>query len=343
MPEKMNNRDFIEWFRTTDDTTAINPDHIRKLRELAGISFNVRWDIMCDLASLRVTVREQDEELTEYRENYPKMTQKVIDDTMAIRQQAEEIQRLTEKRETADEKENGFRFGPWRCFQCNAVFTDRTAALAHFGDDSSEVPACSRGHRLIPLERERQLRLENEQQSEEIAAHERSDAEVLRISREALGTPDVHSPQEGAERMARKIAELRICLEPGKASGIVDAVFRIAREKCGRTGYEAHHALTDITRAMDSQVEKIAALWEALDRLVSYSPAPQPLQNTQELHRDTKRLDWLEKQRYGCWGVKPNPMQDGWQMAIETGGNSFGGSSARAAIDTAMAEGQEKP
>jgi len=32
----------------------------------------------------------------------------------------------------------------WRCFHCNAIFTDEEKAAEHFGDSSSELPLCSR-------------------------------------------------------------------------------------------------------------------------------------------------------------------------------------------------------
>lgn len=30
----------------------------------------------------------------------------------------------------------------WRCFHCDEVFTDRTAARRHFGDVLDDMPAC---------------------------------------------------------------------------------------------------------------------------------------------------------------------------------------------------------
>jgi hypothetical protein len=34
----------------------------------------------------------------------------------------------------------------WRCFHCDAVFTDEDAARAHFGRNEFEDAACQRGH-----------------------------------------------------------------------------------------------------------------------------------------------------------------------------------------------------
>lgn len=60
-----------------------------------------------------------------------------------------------------------------------------------------------------------------------------------------------------------------------------------------------------------------------------------------EAERDTQRLDWVERQKYSAWGITPNLMQNGWEKAVETGGESYRGLSLRACVDAAR-EG-EKP
>lgn len=45
----------------------------------------------------------------------------------------------------------------WRCFHCDDVFTDRAAALEHFGSDQGETPACKLNERdggLVAIVRE---------------------------------------------------------------------------------------------------------------------------------------------------------------------------------------------
>ena len=34
----------------------------------------------------------------------------------------------------------------WRCFHCDAVFTNRKHAAEHFGDDEGSTPACKLSH-----------------------------------------------------------------------------------------------------------------------------------------------------------------------------------------------------
>lgn len=177
MPDLSNDREFIAYLRS-DNRPASGKPEWERLCILANQPFTCLASIpvLCDLASLRIQVREQEEQISAACSDAEVVGYygEQLDSAMtcfreAIRQQAEEIARLTEKQESSDEKEHGFRFGPWRCSHCNAVFTDRKAGIEHFGDDSSEVPACSRGHRLIPLERERQLRIELEKAVTQIA------------------------------------------------------------------------------------------------------------------------------------------------------------------------------
>lgn len=61
----------------------------------------------------------------------------------------------------------------------------------------------------------------------------------------------------------------------------------------------------------------------------------------ERLKADGERLDWLEKQKYGCWGI--NAPEDKWKKAVETGGESYGGKTLRACLDAARKELGRRP
>lgn len=67
------------------------------------------------------------------------------------------------------------------------------------------------------------------------------------------------------QEIRRLTAERGIITEPGKASGIVAGIFDIARQRCGRVGFEGHPPIVDILRALDEK-DRLTAAHEA-DRL----------------------------------------------------------------------------
>lgn len=58
---------------------------------------------------------------------------------------------------------------------------------------------------------------------------------------------------------------------------------------------------------------------------------------------DSERLDWLTRQKYGCWGVNTTiDMRQGmWVYQVETSGEAYQGRTLRDAIDEAIKHGDK--
>jgi hypothetical protein len=127
------------------------------------------------------------------------------------------------QRDVADNRGNGFSFGPWTCFHCGETFTDVAAAMVHFGATPGAEPGCLLQvpdggllARLRELELENEkLRAENEQLDHEASSWHGMAAELARCFE---GAKTVHQASlvldamEGralaAEQRARALLEI---------------------------------------------------------------------------------------------------------------------------------------
>lgn len=96
-----------------------------------------------------------------------------------------------------------------------------------------------------------------------------------------------------------------------------------------------------LTAEGDRLERELAAMTEARDGLMEAhadlgAEAARLERELAEAKRDGERLDWMEAQKYACWGTAPNAMQNNWERAIETGGESYRGRNLRECVDAAM-------
>lgn len=81
-----------------------------------------------------------------------------------------------------------------------------------------------------------------------------SDADFIAHAR-----TDIPALCDSHDAQAQRIAELELCLEPGKASAIVGGMFDLAKRKCGYMP-TAKHGLTFIEEELDRRAAEIATL-----------------------------------------------------------------------------------
>lgn len=110
---------------------------------------------------------------------------------------------------------------------------------------------------------------------------------------------------EALAEKEREVEQLKLCLEPGKASAIVNGMFKLA-EELGHPGGSSIHALTYLRRLIEQLNQQLTAERERtakLEKLFNES-----LNGNRELAFDREQLGQMVREIWIRWAqTQPNP------------------------------------